>query len=245
MRLGIFSDIHANLEALQAVLTAYENEKIDRFLCAGDVVGYGASPNECVELVRETTTEVVLGNHDAAVSGIMDYSYYYDAARRVLDLHANSLTADGMAWLSNLPYSRRYPDLGVRLCHGSPIEEREFDYIFAPEQAFSLLPFYPLLDQITFIGHSHLCRVFALTPTTVEEIAAKQFYVDRERKFVISVGSIGQPRDYDNRASYTTYDTDTKRFEFKRIEYDIETAAEKVLRAKLERNFAHRLYIGV
>jgi predicted phosphodiesterase len=245
MRLGIFSDIHANLEALQAVLAAYENEKIDRFLCAGDVVGYGASPNECVELVRETTTEVVLGNHDAAVSGIMDYSYYYDAARRVLDLHANSLTGDGMAWLCNLPYSRRYPDLGIKLCHGSPIEEREFDYIFAPEQAFSLLPFYHMLDQITFIGHSHLCRVFALTASTVEEIAAKQFYVDRERKFVISVGSIGQPRDYDNRASYTVFDTDSRTFQFKRVEYDIETAANRIFTAGLERNFGNRLFIGV
>jgi diadenosine tetraphosphatase ApaH/serine/threonine PP2A family protein phosphatase len=245
MRLGIFSDIHANLEALQAVLAAYATERIDRFLCAGDVVGYGASPNECVEIVRETTTEVVLGNHDAAVSGIMDYSYYYDAARRVLDLHANSLTPDGLSWLSNLPYSRRYPDLGIKLCHGSPIEEREFDYIFAPEQAFSLLPFYHMLDQITFIGHSHLCRVFALTPGTVEEIAAKQFYVDRERKFVISVGSIGQPRDYDNRASYTVFDTDSRMFQFKRVEYDIEAAANRIFTAGLERNFGNRLFIGV
>jgi predicted phosphodiesterase len=245
MRLGIFSDIHANLEALQAVLSAYGSERIDRFLCAGDVVGYGACPNECVEIVRRTTTEVVLGNHDAAVAGIMDYSYYYDAARRVLDMHAHSLTEDGMAWLSELPYSRRYPELGIKLCHGSPIEEREFDYIFAPEQAFSLLPFYHTLDQITFIGHSHLCRVFALTPTTVEEIAAKQFHVDRERKFVISVGSIGQPRDYDNRASYTVFDTDSRTFQFKRVEYDIEAAANRIFAAGLERNFGNRLFIGV
>ena len=245
MRLGIFSDIHANLEALQAVLAAYESERVDKFLCAGDVVGYGASPNECVELVRETTTEVVLGNHDAAVSGIMDYSYYYDAARRVLDLHANALTEDGMHWLCNLPYSRRYPELAIKLCHGSPIEEREFDYIFAPEQAFSLLPFYHMLDQITFIGHSHLCRVFALTPSTVEEIAAKQFYVDQQRKFVISVGSIGQPRDYDNRASYTVFDTESRMFQFKRVEYDIETAANRIFSAGLERNFGNRLFIGV
>jgi predicted phosphodiesterase len=245
MRLGIFSDIHANLEALQAVLAAYEHEKVDRFLCAGDVVGYGASPNDCVDLVRETTTEVVLGNHDAAVSGIMDYSYYYDAARRVLDLHANALTHDNLTWLGNLPYSRRYPDLGIKLCHGSPIEEREFDYIFAPEQAFSLLPFFHMLDQITFIGHSHLCRVFALTPSTVEEIAAKSFYVDRERKFVISVGSIGQPRDYDNRASYTVFDTDSRTFQFKRVEYDIEAAANRIFTAGLERNFGNRLFIGV
>ena len=245
MRLGIFSDVHSNLEALQAVLRAYEGEGIDRYICLGDTVGYGADPQACSDIVRRLAGVSIVGNHDAAVSGRMDYSYYYDAARRVLDMHANSLSDDEMAWLGALPYSRRYPELGIKLCHGSPIEEREFDYIFAPEQAFSLLPFYHMLDQITFIGHSHLCRVFALTASTVEEIAAKQFYVDRERKFVISVGSIGQPRDYDNRASYTVFDTDSRMFQFKRVEYDIETAANRIFTAGLERNFGNRLFIGV
>jgi diadenosine tetraphosphatase ApaH/serine/threonine PP2A family protein phosphatase len=84
-----------------------------------------------------------------------------------------------------------------------------------------------------------------LTPTTVEELPATDFTLEPNRKYIVSVGSVGQPRDYDNRASYTIFDTDAKRFEFRRVEYDIETAAEKVLKAKLERNFAHRLYIGV
>jgi diadenosine tetraphosphatase ApaH/serine/threonine PP2A family protein phosphatase len=245
MRLGVFSDIHANLEALQAVLVAYESEGVDQFLCGGDVVGYGASPNECVNIVRELTPNVVLGNHDAAVGGLMDYSYYYDAARKVLDLHASMLTDDNLAWLSSLPYSRIYPEIGARLCHGSPINEQEFDYIFAPEQAYAVLPYFDELDQITFIGHSHLCRVFALTARTVEEIALKRFSVDTDRKFIISVGSVGQPRDYDNRASYTIFDTETREFEFKRVEYDIETSAAKIFEARLERNFGNRLFIGV
>jgi diadenosine tetraphosphatase ApaH/serine/threonine PP2A family protein phosphatase len=121
----------------------------------------------------------------------------------------------------------------------------EFEYIFAPEQARECLPMWNELGHLTVIGHSHLCKVFALTPTTVEELPAVDFMLDTAKKYIVSVGSVGQPRDYDNRASYTIFDTDTKRFEFKRVEYDIETAAEKVLRAKLERNFAHRLYIGV
>jgi predicted phosphodiesterase len=245
MRIGVFSDIHANLEALRAVQAAYEAERVDRLFCAGDVVGYGASPNECVDSVRGMTTEVVLGNHDAAVGGSMDYSYYYDAARRVLDLHCSLLTPRNMAWLRSLPYSRRYPDLGIKLCHGSPVDEKEFDYIFAPEQAYALLPHFEELDPVTFIGHSHLCRVFALTPHTVEEISQKRFIVDRQRKFIISVGSVGQPRDYDNRASYTIYDTDNREFSFKRVEYDIETSANKIFEARLERNFGNRLFIGV
>jgi len=245
MRIGIFSDIHANLEALQAVTGAYQDEKIDQYLCAGDLVGYGASPNECVDIVRSITEAIVLGNHDAAVAGLMDYSYYYEAARRVLDLHASTLSDENMTWLRTLPYSRHYPDFGITLCHGSPINEKEFDYIFAPEQAWALLPHQGELAPITFIGHSHLCRVFALTPNAVEEIADKRFTVDPERKYIISVGSVGQPRDYDNRASYTVYDTDSREFFFKRVEYDIETSANKIFEARLERNFGNRLFIGV
>jgi hypothetical protein len=121
----------------------------------------------------------------------------------------------------------------------------EFEYIFAPEQARECLSVWEELGNLTLIGHSHLCKIFALAPDDVEELPEEDFTLEPDRKYIVSVGSVGQPRDYDNRASYTLYDTDTKRFEFRRIEYDIETAAEKVLRMKLERNFAHRLYIGV
>jgi len=245
MRIGIFSDIHANYEALSAVLAAYERENIDRFLCAGDLVGYGASPNECVNVVRAMTDEVVIGNHDAAVTGRMDYSYYYDAARKVLDLHAALLSADNMNWLRRLPFRKNYDDLGITLCHGSPINEEEFDYVFAVEQAYAILPHFSNLNHITCIGHSHLCRVFALTQTTVEEIAHHHFGIDPGRKYIISVGSVGQPRDYDNRATYTIFDTATNEFAFKRVEYDIETSASKIFKAKLERNFGNRLFIGV
>lgn len=245
MRLGIFSDTHANYEALCAVLEAYRKERIDVYYCLGDTVGYGGSPNECADLVRKTAKKTILGNHDAAVAGRMDYSYYYEAARQALDAHAAVLTTDNAAWLRGLPYMEKLTDIDVDLCHGSPVRLEEFEYIFAPEQARECLPMWSDLGHITFIGHSHLCKVFALTPTTVEELPPVDFSLDPNRKYIVSVGSVGQPRDYDNRASYTVYDSETKRFEFKRIEYDIETAAEKVLRAKLERNFAHRLYIGV
>lgn len=243
MRIGIFSDTHANLEALTAVMKAYEKERIDRFVCLGDTVGYGGSPNECCDIVRQVSAFTILGNHDAAVAGRMDYSYYYDAARQALDLHADTLSKPNMEWLRSLPYARHEGDL--YFCHGSPVSLEEFEYIFAPEQARECLPIFAELGQLTLIGHSHLCKVFALTPSSVEELPAVDFALEPNRKYIVSVGSVGQPRDYDNRASYTVYDTESKRFEFKRIEYDIESAAEKVLKAKLERNFAHRLYIGV
>jgi len=245
MRLGIFSDVHANYEALSAVLKAYRSETVDVLYCLGDTVGYGGSPNECADVVRQVAKKTILGNHDAAVSGRMDYSYYYDAARQALDTHASLLSSENMQWLRELPYTDKLTEVDVHLCHGSPVRIEEFEYIFAPEQARELLPMWDELYGLTVIGHSHLCKVFALTPYAVEELPVVDFTLDPEKRYVVSVGSVGQPRDYDNRASYTIFDTDTKRFEFKRIEYDIEGAANRVLSAKLERNFAHRLFIGV
>ncbi len=245
MRLGILSDIHANYEALSAVLEAYKAEDIDEYYCLGDTVGYGGSPNECANLIREHTEACILGNHDAAVAGRMDYSYYYEAARHALDTHAQLLSTENMQWLRSLPYQVRLDQHELNLCHGSPVRLEEFEYIFAPEQARECLPMYDELGHLTLIGHSHLCKVFALTPTGVEELPPVDFELAPDKKYICSVGSVGQPRDYDNRASYTVFDTEAKSFEFKRVEYDIETAADKVLRAKLERNFAHRLFIGV
>jgi diadenosine tetraphosphatase ApaH/serine/threonine PP2A family protein phosphatase len=245
MRFGIFSDVHANLEALSAVLEAYRRESIDIYYCLGDTVGYGGSPNECCDMVREISKTTILGNHDAAVSGRMDYSYYYEAARHALDVHAAMLSAENMSWLKALPYQQRLDEVGVLLCHGSPVRLEEFEYIFAPEQARECLAIWDKIGHITLIGHSHLCKVFALTKSSVEELPATDFDLEEDKKYIVSVGSVGQPRDFDNRASYTVYDTEKKKFEFKRIEYDIELSADKVLRARLERNFAHRLFIGV
>jgi predicted phosphodiesterase len=246
MRIGIFSDIHANYEALSAVLEALKHDHIDEYHCLGDVVGYGGSPNECADVVRDIAKNTILGNHDAAVAGRMDYSYYYEAARNALNQHKDVLTPTNLAWLKTLPYSVRLREADVDLCHGSPVRLEEFDYIFAPEQARECLPIFDEMAQLTLIGHSHLCKVFALSPPHgVEELPAVDLTLERGKKYVVSVGSVGQPRDYDNRASYVVFDGDTRRLMFKRIEYDIESAAQKVLEAKLERNFAHRLYIGV
>ncbi len=245
MRIGVFSDIHANLEALSAVLEAFGKESIDVYYCLGDTVGYGGSPNECADLVREVSKVTILGNHDAAVSGRMDYSYYYEAARHALDVHAAMISPENMSWLKALPYQHKLDEADVLLCHGSPVRLEEFGYIFAPEQAPECLPLRDKLGPITPSRHSHRAKVFALAKNSVEEMPAVDFELAPDKKYIVSVGSVGQPRDFDNRASYTVFDTDKKRFEFKRIEYDIELAADKVLRARLERNFAHRLFIGV
>ena len=243
MRIGIFSDTHANIEALEAVQRALTEESVDKRVCLGDTVGYGASPNECCAIIRERAAHTILGNHDAAVAGRMDYSYYYDAARQALDLHARQLSPENMVWLRNLPYEVREGD--VTFCHGSPINLEEFEYIFSVEQATRCLDIWDELGTVTFIGHSHLCKSFALTREEVFEVVATKFVIRPEHRYIISVGSVGQPRDYDNRASYTIYDTEERVFEFKRVAYDIDGAAQKIFAADLERNFGNRLFLGV
>ena len=247
MRYGIFSDTHANIEALDAVLKAYEGERIDRYVCLGDTVGYGASPNECCDRIRGKAAFTILGNHDAAVAGRMDYSYYYDAARNALDMHANQLSDVNMRWLKELPYEvREATDAGeLSFCHGSPVNLEDFEYIFSTEQAARCLDIWDRLGVVTFIGHSHLCKSFALTRGEVFEVVSTKFEIRPEHRYIVSVGSVGQPRDYDPRASYTIYDTEARTFEFRRVSYDIDAAAQKILSSQLERNFANRLFLGV
>src|SRR5919198_169495 len=213
MRLAIISDIHSNLEALTEVLKAAEHHKVDRIVSLGDIVGYGASPNPCCDLVRSVTEVTLLGNHDAAVAGRMDYSFYYDAARHALD------------W--------------------SPIDPKAYEYIFALEQARELMPHAADLPEVTFIGHSHLCKAFAIGNGEVNDVVAQKFGVRRGYKYIISVGSVGQPRDYDNRACFVVHDTDARTVEYVRVEYDIETSAQKIFDADLALNFGKRLFLGV
>jgi len=244
MRIGIISDIHSNLEALTAVLAVLELQKPDRVMCLGDVVGYGASVNECCSLVRKTAEVTLLGNHDAAVAGRMDYSFYYDAARHALDWTASRIDPDHLEWLRSLPYGHRIEHVGFT--HGNPVDPEAYAYVFALEQARELLPHLDALADVNFIGHSHLCKAFALDQKgDVTEVVATRFGLRRGYKYVISVGSVGQPRDCDNRACFVTYDTEERVVEYHRVPYDIEASAQKIFDADLALNFGKRLFLGV
>jgi diadenosine tetraphosphatase ApaH/serine/threonine PP2A family protein phosphatase len=257
MRYGIISDVHSNIEALSSVLRKLEPMGIESYVCLGDVVGYGASPNECSDIIRELCDVTLLGNHDAAVAGRMDYSFYYEAARHALDWSATKLSAENMAWLRSLPYTARFGPTGFS--HGSPLDAEAYEYIFALEQAEELSPYVEDLPDITFIGHSHLCKAFAIPemPTKrpqprpkddeaeVLDVVAPMFSLRKGYRYVTSVGSVGQPRDYDNRACCVVYDSETRAVEYVRAEYDIETSAQKIFDADLSLNFGRRLFLGV
>ena len=247
MRLGIFSDIHANLEALSAVLEAYRTERIDVYYCLGDTVGYGGSPNECADLVREIAKKTILGNHDAAVSGRMDYSYYYEAARHALDAHA-AMLSPRRTWRGSraCPTRRSSTTSTSSSATARPCASRSSSTSSRPSRRASASPSGTSIGHITLIGHSHLCKVFALTPTQRRGAARRSTSTSSRTRSTSSASARSASRATSTTARATRSTTPTKkRFEFKRIEYDIELAADKVLRARLERNFAHRLFIGV
>ncbi len=243
MRYGIISDVHGNLEALQESVKSLAQERIDRYICLGDVVGYGANPEECVQIVRQLAQVCIVGNHDAAVSGRMDYSYYYDAARHALDWCRKQVSPSSLEWLKSLPYSQREGD--IEFCHGSPIQPEEFEYIFTKEKAKELIKFRDQLAWVTFIGHSHLTRSFAIGADEAYNVKGPEFVVRKDFKYIITVGSVGQPRDYDPRSCCAVFDSDTGQFRYVRSEYNIEAQMKKIIAAGLAYNFGARLLVGI
>lgn len=248
MRIGIFSDVHSNIDALDVVLERYAEMNIDRYVCLGDVVGYGGAPQACCEKVRPLVDVCILGNHDAAVCGRMDYAYYYEAARNALDHHAASVSKENLEWLRGLPYSVN--EGGWCFSHGSPANAESFDYVFNPAQAAALLLHWGDLAPVTFIGHSHLTKAFALGPpgtlARVHEVTADRIDFDPAKKYVVTVGSVGQPRDNDSRACFTVFDTDESTLTYHRVDYDVAAAARRIFECdRLVPDFGKRLFLGI
>ncbi len=243
MKYGIISDIHGNIEALTESLKSLESLGVDEIVCLGDTVGYGANPEECCRLVRENAKYCVLGNHDAAVSDRMSYDYYYAAARDALDWCKKQVSDETMTWLKGLPYRVTAGD--VDFCHGSPLVPEEFEYIFTREKAKELIGHKHELNKVTFIGHSHLTRSFAIGDDEAYNVRGTKFPIRDDFQYIITAGSVGQPRDYDPRSCAGFFDTDLMEFSYIRSNYDIQAQMNKILDAGLAYNFGARLLVGV
>jgi diadenosine tetraphosphatase ApaH/serine/threonine PP2A family protein phosphatase len=245
MRLGIFSDVHANLEALQAVLKAYQELRIDQYICLGDIVGYGANPDECCRLVRSLTDMVVMGNHDAACCGRLSPEWFNPAARTAVLAHQQWLDVAHIAWLSRLPYRIELKDMWF--CHGSPLRPEEFPYIVDEYDVEAIALHLPGRLPLVFVGHTHRGTAFTYHERPRLEIwedARQAVKVLPENRYIFNVGSVGQPRDGDWRASFAVFDTETYTFELRRTEYDVDTASEKIERLGLPTSLSERLFLG-
>ena len=235
----ILSDIHANLEALEAVLADAEGQ-YDRILSLGDLVGYGADPNAIVDWARVRLTAAVRGNHDRACTSTDPLEEYNPAARRSAEWTRSVLSKENAEFLRNLPRGPlRYEDYD--LTHGSPGDEDE--YLATP---FDVDPVRPCLEaQSTFFGHTHLQGGFLVTRAAVRQIRPRGVLeLEPQHFYLLNPGAVGQPRDGDPRAAYALYWPEERRIEYRRAAYDIAQAAAKIRAAGLPDSLAERLSYG-
>jgi putative phosphoesterase len=243
MRIGIFSDIHANLEALQAVLKFLTEQKVEQYLIIGDIIGYGANPNECIEVVKDLNGILVAGNHDYGVLGKTDIKEFNDTAKEAIVWTKKVLNRKSIKFLESLPLENNY--LNFLLVHASPLRPDDWNYVITLKQAENQFKYFQ--EQICFIGHSH-CPIIIeknLSKNETKIINDKKFKIkERGFRYLINAGSVGQPRDGNPHSCVMIYNTITKQMEIKRLEYDIKTAQAKIIAAGLPSILAYRLSKG-
>jgi predicted phosphodiesterase len=250
VRILLISDIHSNLEALEACLAGAPAH--DLVVNLGDVVGYGASPNEAIARSRELGTIFVRGNHDKAVCGLMDLKDFNPVAAQAAEWTHDQLPPDNLGWLRELPHGpvdfEGIP--GVQLVHGSPIDED--DYVVTVRDAVE--PLLMTSARITFFGHTHLQGLFetnnvqleAFRPAykTVGQSEISEFQLKKELRYMVNPGSVGQPRDGDWRAAFALFDSDASILTFCRVPYSLQSAQDRILAANLPPRLATRLAMG-
>jgi diadenosine tetraphosphatase ApaH/serine/threonine PP2A family protein phosphatase len=247
MRYLILSDIHANLEALDAVLAQAPRASFDRVLVLGDIVGYGADPNGVVNRVRALEADATIrGNHDKVASGVESAESFNHAARYAALWTLNNLTEENRAYLTSLPLGPLVIDDLIEICHGSPDDEDE--YIFEHVDAVEALR--ASTQQVCFFGHTHVAIVYWLSASDFDVILASplenetRIHIEPDRRYLINPGSVGQPRDGDPRAAFATFDSETMDVVLYRVPYDVGGAQAKIAHAGLPEGLAKRLALG-
>jgi len=238
---AVVSDIHGNLEALESVLSAVSEERVDGYLFVGDVVGYGADPKECIKLLKSLDPAVAIaGNHDWGAIDKLDVSYFSEAAMAAIICTKRTLDDGELEYLRSFPLS--YEDEKLTLVHGTLNMPEEFYYISDTEDAYVSLSL--MKNPVCFIGHSHVPGIFTSDHTKVEYVESANVKLDSERRYLVNVGSVGQPRDGNPDASFAIYDDEELTVELKRARYDVKKAQAKILKAGLPAQLADRLSEG-
>lgn len=240
MRYGIFSDIHSNLEALDAALEVYKKEGIERYLCLGDIVSYGPDPSRCIQIVRELKAKVIAGNHEWGVCAKSKLEDFTDVAQEALVWTKKALKEEERDFLDGLPLT--YEEENFILVHASPDSPADFYYLNNIEEAD--VSFAALKKQVCFVGHTHRPGVFVERDEELFFKPLKVLELEDNKRYIVNVGSIGQPRDRDCRACAVIYDTGAKTIELKRVEYDFRPTQEKILKSGLPESLAWRLAEG-
>ncbi|MDQ2865820.1 MAG: metallophosphatase family protein [Candidatus Eremiobacteraeota bacterium] len=240
MKYAIVSDIHGNLESLQRAFASIDDD--DVVMCLGDIVGYGPNPNECVAMVRDRAKHAVLGNHDLATIENFGVEYFNEVAKAAIAWTQGVLSEENRRWLNDLSYELRLPEF--LLVHGAPVTY--FEYIL--DKRTALKAFKATDAPLIFIGHTHIAEYWVLEPdgTVSHQHMQRGGVLDLERgkRYIIDVGSVGQPRDLNPDASFVRFDAEARRIEWVRYDYPIVAVQEKIARAHLPEYLAMRLESG-
>jgi len=237
---AIVSDIHGNLEALEAVLADLERHRPASIVCLGDFVGYGAAPNECIARLRPLIEHAVVGNHDLAACGRIKLGYFNHNAALAARWTESALTPEHLEYLRGLPFQVQWRD--ALLVHASPASPEEWHYVLSPTDATE--EFGAFTEQMCLIGHSHYPGTFVRSADAVRYTRVPEVRLENGHRYLVNVGSVGQPRDGDPRAAYLLYDELGRTIRHVRVEYDIEAAMRRILDAGLPRFLAERLQWG-
>jgi len=243
MRFAILSDIHGNFQALKAVLNDLEKKEYDDVIFLGDVVGYGAEPNECVEKIFSLASYLLLGNHDAAVLDKREIFNFNINAREAILWTMEVLSQDNIERIKKMELRKKIGDQ-ILAVHSSPLKPRSWTYILSLSEAY--IQFGHFEEKICLFGHTHIPVVLELKKKNrIEEHYERKIKLAHDSKYLINPGSVGQPRDLDPRASYGILDLEESTFELFRVEYNVEETKRRIMEARLPFFLAERLQKGV
>ena len=242
MKYLLFSDVHSNLEALEVLLVKITQEKPDKVIFLGDAVGYGADPSECLYAIAESADLILLGNHDAAAAGIISPVYFNPIAQIAILWTQSKLSKEEKRYLKNLPLILRFSELC--LVHSSPYKPQDWNYILSLEDAVRNFPYFS--SPLCFIGHSHRPGMWISDQSGKFWLAQEnELKVEENYKYIINVGSVGQPRDRNSMGAYCIYDDQKQIIQINRFTYNIQKAQKKILQAGLPQFLAERLSTGI
>jgi diadenosine tetraphosphatase ApaH/serine/threonine PP2A family protein phosphatase len=239
MRFAIIADIHANLEALQAVLEDIQQQKCTHYACLGDVVGYNANPKECLDIIRQMNIPVVKGNHDEYCASDEPLEGFNPAAATAIAWTRKQLTEEDRQWLRDLKYQRLVN--GFTIVHATLDAPQRWGYVF--DKLAAAASFTYQNTPVCFFGHTHVPVAF-MRDTVVRGGTYSKFKIEPGKKYFINVGAVGQPRDNNPKAAYVIYDLDEGTIELRRVDYDIAKAQKKIREAGLPERLAERLAYG-
>ncbi len=237
---AVISDVHGNLESLSTTLDTIKKEKSDALLFLGDIVGYGPNPNECIDILKRETEIVLAGNHDYAVLGLTDIKYFNPYARAAVEWTQEVLSEENKAFLRRLPLTEELDD-SILLVHATPREPEQWHYLLSPWDAY--INFHFFTERICLIGHSHEPAIIERSPESKIIFYKDRADIKEGHRYIINVGSVGQPRDGNPDAAYALLNKNS--IEIKRVSYDIVLTQKKMRDVGLPSALINRLSKGI